>query len=282
MPKHKRDTIESESDDNKHPKKMRKTKKTNKRQPVSEESKKAKKQRDEAIEAAKKENSKNGVRGRVRCNKLPHRFDKTLKDKSWPVVKGFKNINVCSGAPGAYKNLSPMKLGPIEYNLKDDGNGEEGTILIKNLENCWQFSKVWNGEEDKRTKLPVEEFWARRKTGWEDEKAHRWVKKGNDENGNKNIPLYSYWKGQKLSYLQARGAIYCPLYAALVQETDAYKKLKKLVDEGTNVQILGFDGYDYDGEGMSLADCYKSTRRPFGHEHVLCALLSGEHVWCNK
>jgi hypothetical protein len=172
-----------------------------------------------------------------------------------------------------------MKLGPITYDLSDDNNGETGQVKIKNLENCWQFSKVWTGEEDEDTEKPTKEFWTRRKEGWEDVKAHRWVKKGNDSNGNRNIPLYSYWKGQKLSYMQARGAIYCPLYAELVQKTDAYKKLKKLVDEGCNVQILGFDGYDFDGEGMTLADCYRDTSRPFGHEHVLCGLLKGEHVW---
>lgn len=278
MAKQKR-AVEVSDDEYEPPKKKRTTKAKKPRPPVSEESKKAKKLRDEAVTKATQNNNKNKQKGQVRCAKLPHRFDKTLTDKSWPVVNGFKNVNVCSSAPGANKNMSPMKLGPIEYNLKDDNNGKTGKVSIKNLENCWQFSKVWNGEEDEETGLPTQEFWDRRKDGWDDTKAHRWVKKGNDSNGNRNIPLYSYWKGEKLSYMEARGAIYCPLYAELVQKTEPYKKLKKLVDEGCNVQILGYDGYDFDSEGMTLEECYNDTSRPFGHEHVLCGLLKGDHVW---
>lgn len=267
--------VDIESDYEEPVKKKRKSTKKP-RPPVSTEDKEAKKQREKDVKEATAENKKNGRRGTVVCNKLPHRFDKTLVDKKWPVVKGYKNINVCSAAPGAYKFLSPMKLGPIKYNLEDDKRGETGVVKIKNLENCWQYSKVWEGEVDENN-LPKEEFWTRRKDGWEDEKGHRWVKPKFDHNGNRNVTLFNYWKAERLGYQEAREKVYCPLYAELVQKTDVYKKLKKLVDEGCNIQILGYDGYDY--SDRTLMDCFLDTSKPFGHEHVLCGLLNEDHVW---
>ena len=62
---------------------------------------------------------------------------------------------------------------------------------------------------------------------------------------NRNIPLFSYWKGKKLSYLEARKEIYCPEYSKAVIQTEAYKQLNKLLDDGYNIQIVGYDGYDY-------------------------------------
>jgi hypothetical protein len=117
------------------------------------------------------------------------------------------------------------------------------------------------------------------------------VKKG--DGPNPNVPLYSYWKGKKLSYLEARREIYCPAYAQCVVKTKAYKKLEELLDDGVNVQvefseniihndcdqILGYDGYDYISEGKTLKDCFYDTKRPFGHELVLACLLNGERVW---
>ena len=56
------------------------------------------------------------------------------------------------------------------------------------------------------------------------------LKKGKGKNI--NIAKYSLWVDQKtnkvreLTYLEARKAIYCPLYEKLVKKTDAYKKNK--------------------------------------------------------
>jgi hypothetical protein len=251
------------------------TKKTSTQKLEDQKNMARRKLHDESVKNAKVENLKLGVIGKVRCGKLQSRFAPAHVDKKWPAKEGYKNINCCSGAQGIFKFLSPMKLVPSVYEY----DGEE-TIQATNIENLWQFSKVWPGEEDPDTGLPNKEWFERRKNGWLDVKAHRHVKKGPKDATNRNIPMYSYWKGEKLSYLEARKKIYCPIYAQEVVKSEAYKKLHKMVhEEGYNVSILGFDGIDYHAEGKTLKELFDDPSRPFGHELLLCGLLTGDHVW---
>jgi len=224
----------------------------------------------ESIQKAMKINSQKNQRGSIRVDKLPHY--RTSADKTWPQAEGFQNINVCSGAHGIWNQLSPMRLGPIDYEGDEFTEGKE--VSVKNLENLWQFSKVWTGEVDSEGN-PTKEFCERRKLGWNQEKGQRHVKKGNGVN--RNVPLFSFWKGEQLSYLEARKEIYCPIYAELVTETKAFKKLEEMLNAGYNIQILGYDGYDV--EGNSLEECFLDVSKPFGHELVLYALLKGNPVW---
>jgi len=200
----------------------------------------------------------------VRVNRLPHYRSKTITDKRWPKIDGFRNINVCSSAHGIWKELSPMNLGPIE----------SGGVKAQNLENLWQFSKVWQGEVNNKGEI-VKEFFERRAKGFKDKKGHRWVKKGTGIN--RNIPLFSYWNGERLLYLEARKKIYCPLYAEYVVKTKAYKELEKMINDGYNVQIIGYDGYDFGGK--QLRECFNDISVPFGHELVLACVLLNQRVW---
>lgn len=225
----------------------------------------------ETIKQARQANKDAGLRGKVRCGKLVHRFDTSGADKNWPTVDGYMNINVCSNAPGIYKNLSPMILGPIYYNTADEGDQTPVVLKAKKLENLWQFAKVWNGERNEISKKPIKAYFDRRKEGWEQEKGQRRVMRGK--------PLYSYWKGMDLSYSDSRDQIYCPLYEALARKTDAYKQIENLLNDGYNINIIGYDGYDYERETMSLTECFADLSRPFGHELVLCSMLSGEIPW---
>jgi len=244
---------------------------------LRERSKKHKK----SIEKARIQNKKLKKRGQIRCNKLPYRFSK-VKEKTWPNVDGFKNINVCSGSTQIYKNLSPMKLGPIIFKVVDfDGNIKK--IKAKNIENLWQASKVWKSDIDDKTKEPKEEWYETRNKYYKDEKAHRHIKKSSGKNI--NIPLYSLWVNQKtkevqkLLYLQARGEIYCPIYEKCVKKTKAFKDLNKLIENGYNIQILGYDGYDYEANNITLKECFDDDSRPFGHELALTAILKNEKFW---
>jgi hypothetical protein len=195
--------------------------------------KQALKDHEVTVKAAQKENKKDKIPGKIRANKLPHRLDKSIKDKSWPKADGYKNIGVCSGSPGIFKELSPMKLGPIKHD-------EAGLPAAKNLENLWQYSKVFSGDVDAKGNI-LPSWFARRKQGFSDPKPHRRAKKLSP--GEKT--LYSYWKGEKLDYMEARRKIYCPLYAEYVVKTAAWTKLKEIMNDGYNIQILGYDGYDY-------------------------------------
>ena len=46
--------------------------------------------------------------------------------------------------------------------------------------------------------------------------------------GKGKIPLYSWWKGQKLDYINARKQIYVPLYSQ-VADTHTFLRLNNLV-----------------------------------------------------
>ncbi len=239
------------------------------------ELKKARTDHEATIREHMLENKRLGQRGQVRCGRLPYRFGKG--DKTWPKTEGFKNINVCSGSK-RFRGLSPMCLGPYrDLKVVANTNGDIETLTGQNLENVWQASKVWEGDIDIFGRiLPV---WFRdRDTYWSDTRAHRHIK---GKKGKK--VLFSLWVNQetgrfiRLSYLDARRAIYCPLYEQLVKSTEAYKALEKALDNGFNVQILGDDGYDV--EGLDLEDCLNDKKRPFGHELCLVALLRHETLW---
>lgn len=197
----------------------------------------------------------------IRINKLPHRFS----GQKWPKINGYVNINVTSSANGCWRELSPMLLGPIIY------TGEGVNITVKRFENLWQFSKVWPSDIDKETGLPNKEWYFRRYEGWKSDKGVRYVKKGSK-------PIYSFWAGQKLSYIEARRIIYCPIYEALARRTNAFKKLKSMFDAGYKIQILGYDGYDVKVPD-DLHKCFLDESRPFGHELVLACMLVDVYPW---
>lgn len=205
-------------------------------------------------------------RGDVKCCGLKYSTNEPTVSE-----QGYLSVNVSKYSHN-YSVLSPMILGGIEYRLEEDGRGDTRVVKIKNLENCWQYSKVWNGEVDSDNN-PTEVFWKRRKRGWDTPEGHRRVKNTDEY----NYTLYTWWKGEKLDYMQARKKVYCPLYVELVTKTKEYKELKEKADRGQNVMISGFDGYDYSKKGLKA--CFNDVSKPFGHELVLCGLLTDNRVW---
>jgi hypothetical protein len=88
-------------------------------------------------------------RGLVAVDCLPGRFAKNPDgtSKKWPVLPGYSRVNVCSGAPGINKQLSPMLLGPVKvkehgWGKAEDDHGEKVYQVkrprrVRNLENLW-------------------------------------------------------------------------------------------------------------------------------------------------
>lgn len=211
----------------------------------------------------------------VKVNKLPYRFS----GEKWPVIEGYKNINVCSGAQGIRSQLSPMKLGPVVLSDYFDMDLDPEWLIMKNepplkayiFENFWQYSKVYKNEIDENNDL-TETFFKMRRDGFMNKKGiRRKYPKGCN-------CLFSIFGEEKLPYLDAR-YYYCKIYTDLVKKTDAYKKLKEMVKEGTKIQILGYDGYNKGKNSYKF--CYKDESRPFGHEFVLACLLTKNKVWEN-
>jgi hypothetical protein len=169
-------------------------------------------------------------------------------------------INTTSKSNNWSKGLSPFFLGG-QIHLYDD-------FTAKNVENAWQFSKLYKEHADADGN-PTADYFAWAKKGWADSWAHRYpMNKG-------AIPLCSWWNGEKLGYVEARKEIYLPIYAREVLKTEAYAKLKQILDERGEVTLWDFDGYDYLKLGMSLQEVLNNPKRKMGHAFVLAMLLTG-------
>jgi hypothetical protein len=93
------------------------------------------------------------------------------------------------------------------------------------------------------------------------------------------VPEYSYWDGKKLSYIDARRAIYAPLYANAVEKTIAYKRLQELYKESGELWLWDFDAYDHRAENLSYKEVLMNEKKKMGHAFVLAMMLSEERVW---
>ena len=177
--------------------------------------------------------------------------------------------------------LSPFSLGPIELYP----NESDGTMFIaQNMENAWQFCKVYRQFTDGDNGSPSDAYWQWAKNGWRDSKPHRFPLGRQAAK-----PLYSLWKGKKLNYIEARKAIYAPLYAKYVEQTDAYRKLTEnylkhclgnLHDKRTRpMALLDFDGWDHLGQGYSLEQVIDLEKPKMGHAFILAGLLENNLFW---
>lgn len=137
----------------------------------------------------------------------------------------------------------------------------------RNLENLWQFSKVYPSQVYTSGE-PTPEWLEWRRRGWQDIKAHRYPM------GKGAIPLYSFWCGKHLDYIEARKEIYATEYARNVVRTEAFNVLSRLYEDG-NVILLDYDAYDHEGLGMTLVDVVNEPRRKMGHAFVLIMVLTG-------
>jgi hypothetical protein len=168
-------------------------------------------------------------------------------------------VNTTSRSKDWGKGLSPFYLGPCEL--------YQG-YTAKNVENAWQFSKVYPAHADINGD-PTEKYWAWARQGWADSWASRYPM------GKGAVPLYSYWDGRKLSYVEARKTIYIPLYSRAVRNTELFSKLRECVKTYDHVYLWDFDGYDYGRLGITLEQVKNDSKRKMGHAFVLAMMLEG-------
>jgi hypothetical protein len=219
------------------------------------------------IEKVRNINFQNNKKGNVIVSKLrmmkaPEDFKGYLK-----VFPNYKHQNRKDGF-GCSK-LSPKSLGPVIHNMPN-------LPPAKNIENYHQFAKFFSFEV-KDGKISENSLRLRCRA-YEDCTPHRhkfplriykmFGKK------NVNIPLFSMYydkdgKEHRYTYIQCR-YFYCHWYEKLAKETDDYKKLINKINNGYNLQIVGYDGYN---PTKDLYEHYLDSTRPFGHELVLYSLL---------
>ncbi len=168
-------------------------------------------------------------------------------------------INTTSRSKTWSRGLSPFFLGPCQCY---DG------LSSYNMENAWQYAKVYSmhaGEDEN----PTSAYFTWRDYGWAKERADRYP------NGPGAKPLYSWWAGRKLTYIEARRAIYIPLYKSAVEKTSAYRNLKSLYDSFGDITLWDFDGWDHRALGLSWEEVIDGTNRKMGHGFVLAMMLEG-------
>jgi hypothetical protein len=174
-------------------------------------------------------------------------------------------INTTSSCKGLGKQFSPFLLGPVPL-YKGAGISKSWTV-----ENAWQYSKVYEVHLDSSGD-PSKKYFEWAKEGWANPRAVRYPM------GKGAKPEYSFWDGEKLSYIEARKKIYFPLYANSVRQTKAFQILKHEYQSGKEIVLWDYDGYDYLSMGMTLKDVLENPNRSMGHAFVIAALLEGTFI----
>lgn len=169
-------------------------------------------------------------------------------------------INTTSRSKNWSRDLSPFFLGPVPLYIG------AASSSAQNVENAWQYSKVYPGYVDEDGN-PHEGYFAWARRGWENKRAVRYPM------GKGAKPLYSYWAGEKMPYVKARAKIYVPLYSQAVVNTGAFQKLLQLYRDQGEITLWDFDGYDHHALGMSLEEVLNDPTRIMGHAFVLAAML---------
>jgi len=95
------------------------------------------------------------------------------------------------------------------------------------------------------------------------------------------IPLYSYWGGAKLGYIEARKQIYAPIYEAAVRDSGYFEAFTEFcrdcLDYGpTKLYLFDFDGYDNTLLKWSFDQVLNCEGRKMGHAFVLARMLQEE------
>jgi len=174
-----------------------------------------------------------------------------------------QRVNTTSRSRDWCQGLSPFFLGPVDL---------YSYYAAQNVENGWQYSKVYPGYVDNLGE-PNDDYFTWAQHGWNLKRAMRYPM------GKGKKPLYSYWDGEKLPYVEARKKIYAPLYSKTVEGTEAYAKLKTLYEEWGEIWLWDFDSYDYVNMGMTLQDVINHPTKKCGHGFILAMMLQNQKVW---
>jgi len=229
----------------------------------------------EDIQQAAEANLEAGRMGHVIVTKL-RMMKAPLDVKGYrKVFPNFKHGNRTDGL--GMPELSPMSLGPVNHT-------QPGLPAALHIEGQHQAAKVFPAYQ--KNGKPTKEWYETRLAMYlgPPKRHHPGAKSAT---GSKNIPLYSIWvlpdgTEQKLSYIESR-QVYCTYYERLAKETKSFRRLKRLRENGVNLQIVGYDGYDLELTPEMQEDrkvmkkvfekYYLDDSKPYGHELALASLL---------
>lgn len=168
------------------------------------------------------------------------------------------------------RELSPFNLGPVETTLHLVYDTMPRESL--NMENAWQFSKVYKKHVGPDG-WPTPEYFEWAAAGFNDPVARRFPM------GKGVRPEYSLYVNpettevQRLGYVDARKKIYLPLYRNYVTRTAGYQELKRLVaSTDATVYLRDFDGYN--AGTKTFQEILDDPNRKMGHAFILADLLN--------
>jgi hypothetical protein len=193
--------------------------------------------------------------GRVILFKMHHRKAVQFVDGYLNVFPNYNHETRKDGYGCA--SLSPMSLGPVDH-------GQPGLPVSQNLENFHQGNKFYPGEDPKVFQISRLAF-------YNDVVPHRHKFTSADK------PLYSVWIDKQgvehhIDYVTSR-QFYCTLYERLVRKQKALSELIRMLTEGINLRICGFDADSIENlEDIETA--YLDSSQRFGHERVLCTMFT--------
>lgn len=170
----------------------------------------------------------------------------------------FVNTTSRSGDFGV--GFSPFLNGPVGLWL---GAPAETSL---NIENAWQFSKVYD-EHIGPDGMPNEEWYRWARIGFQTKKAIRYPK------GKTDKPKFAFWDGKKLDYIAARKEIYIPIYKDCIRPSKAFKQLCDVYKKYKKVILWGFDGYNRKLLGMTPDDVVNYYSKSLCHAFVVEQLL---------
>lgn len=170
-------------------------------------------------------------------------------------------INTTTRSENWSRELSPMLVGTIFSN-----NG-----ISRNMENFWQYAKVYSNHVDSNQN-PNEEYFKWKEIGYNKKWADRYPA------GKGAIPLYTWYCGRKLNYIEARKNIYLPYYEKNVKKTEAFSKLETIwndcLKQNKNLVLNDFDAYNHRDLGYSWDNILNDSTRKMGHAFILAKMLS--------
>jgi hypothetical protein len=182
-------------------------------------------------------------------------WDKFTPDKDFVVV------NTTTKSKNWSQYLSPMHVGII---FSDNG-------IALNMENFWQYAKVYKNQVDENNN-PTQEYFNWKNCGYNKKWADRYPA------GKGAIPLYTLYCGEKLGYIEARKRLYTTYYADAVQKTDSFKKLKEIwIDclmNNKDLILQDFDAYNHRVLKYTWENILNDEERKMGHAFVLAKVLS--------
>ncbi len=215
-------------------------------------------------------NVEKGRKGKVKMTRLTMVKGWDYKEGYFPIFPNYRQART-DGL--SMQSLSPFKLGPVIINDE---------LRCETLEIYWQYSKVYESEISARDEV-LDIFFEKRKKFFKyrianavEWKKMKTLKKGPEP----EIPIFALHelngKEKRYDYVSSR-YFYCTYYAALAEKENDLAKLRTMMDEGLNIQLVGYDSFDLDkndSEEIALYKAFKNSSFHFGHEAVLYCLLT--------